>query len=57
MDGISRVSIVTDKTEVALGFVQKVTDILRGREGAVAVQVIDASSPIRSRPSSGRATR
>ncbi|MFG2879977.1 bifunctional acetaldehyde-CoA/alcohol dehydrogenase [Streptomyces sp. NPDC048337] len=45
MDGISRVSIVTDKTMVALGFVQKVTDILQAREGAVAVQVIDNVEP------------
>lgn len=45
MDGISRVSIVTDKTMVALGFVQKVTDILQGREGAVSIQVIDNVEP------------
>ncbi|MFD4245737.1 bifunctional acetaldehyde-CoA/alcohol dehydrogenase [Streptomyces sp. NPDC058525] len=45
MEGISRVSIVTDKTMVALGFVQKVTDILQAREGSVAVQVIDNVEP------------
>ncbi|MEV7525647.1 bifunctional acetaldehyde-CoA/alcohol dehydrogenase [Streptomyces sp. NPDC091371] len=45
MDGISRVSIVTDKTMVALGFVQKVTDILQAREGSVAIQVIDSVEP------------
>ncbi|MFD9412442.1 bifunctional acetaldehyde-CoA/alcohol dehydrogenase [Streptomyces sp. NPDC059989] len=45
MDGISRVSIVTDKTMVALGFVRKVTEILQGREGAVAIQVIDNVEP------------
>ncbi|WP_354384396.1 bifunctional acetaldehyde-CoA/alcohol dehydrogenase [Streptomyces sp. PvR034] len=45
MDGISRVSIVTDKTMVALGFVQKVTDILQAREGSVAIQVIDNVEP------------
>ncbi|MFI5985520.1 bifunctional acetaldehyde-CoA/alcohol dehydrogenase [Streptomyces sp. NPDC051555] len=45
MDGIGRVSIVTDKTMVALGFVQRVTDILQAREGAVAIQVIDNVEP------------
>ncbi|MFK0201407.1 bifunctional acetaldehyde-CoA/alcohol dehydrogenase [Streptomyces lavendulae] len=41
MEGIGRVSIVTDETMVALGFVRKVTDILRSRPGPVAIQVID----------------
>ncbi|MET9887304.1 bifunctional acetaldehyde-CoA/alcohol dehydrogenase [Streptomyces sp. NPDC006430] len=45
MKGINRVSIVTDKTMVELGFVQKVTDILHAREGAVVVQVIDNVEP------------
>ncbi|MER7761504.1 bifunctional acetaldehyde-CoA/alcohol dehydrogenase [Streptomyces sp. NPDC097619] len=45
MEGITKVSIVTDKTMVALGFVQKVTDILRAREGAVSIQVIDNVEP------------
>ncbi|MFJ3882069.1 bifunctional acetaldehyde-CoA/alcohol dehydrogenase [Streptomyces sp. NPDC090077] len=45
MDGIGRVSIVTDRTMVSLGFVQKVTDILRARDGAVAIQVIDDVEP------------
>ncbi|MEU9254674.1 bifunctional acetaldehyde-CoA/alcohol dehydrogenase [Streptomyces sp. NPDC048270] len=45
MEGIGRVSIVTDKTMVALGFVQKVTDILQARRGSVAVQVIDNVEP------------
>lgn len=45
MEGIGRVSIVTDRTMVALGFVQKVTDILNSRPGAVAIQVIDTVEP------------
>lgn len=45
MDGIKRVSIVTDKTMSALGFVQRVTDILAARPGAVTVQVIDDVEP------------
>ncbi|WP_411106317.1 bifunctional acetaldehyde-CoA/alcohol dehydrogenase [Streptomyces sp. cmx-4-9] len=45
MEGINRVSIVTDTTMVALGFVQKVTDILQARAGSVAVQVIDGVEP------------
>lgn len=45
MDGISRVSVVTDRTMVSLGFVQRVTDILQARDGAVAVQVIDNVEP------------
>nr|WSX52624.1 bifunctional acetaldehyde-CoA/alcohol dehydrogenase [Streptomyces sp. NBC_00974] len=45
MKGVSRVSIVTDKTMVALGFVGKVVDILQAREGAVSVQVIDNVEP------------
>ncbi|MFE2251504.1 bifunctional acetaldehyde-CoA/alcohol dehydrogenase [Streptomyces lavendulae] len=45
MEGIGRVSIVTDKTMVALGFVRKVTDILESRPGPVAVQVIDTVEP------------
>ncbi|MFF3020542.1 bifunctional acetaldehyde-CoA/alcohol dehydrogenase [Streptomyces sp. NPDC057939] len=45
MEGIGRVSIVTDRTMVELGFVQKVTDILGAREGAVAIQVIDNVEP------------
>ncbi|MFD8633008.1 bifunctional acetaldehyde-CoA/alcohol dehydrogenase [Streptomyces sp. NPDC059533] len=45
MEGVGRVSIVTDKTMVALGFVRKVTDILQAREGSVAVQVIDGVEP------------
>ncbi|MEV7418640.1 bifunctional acetaldehyde-CoA/alcohol dehydrogenase [Streptomyces sp. NPDC089919] len=45
MAGIGRVSIVTDRTMVELGFVQKVTDILNAREGAVAIQVIDSVEP------------
>ncbi|MFD6879345.1 MULTISPECIES: bifunctional acetaldehyde-CoA/alcohol dehydrogenase [unclassified Streptomyces] len=45
MEGIGRVTIVTDKTMVALGFVQRVTDILGAREGAVAIQVIDTVEP------------
>lgn len=45
MDGIKRVSIVTDKTMSTLGFVQKVTDILQSRESAVVIQVIDNVEP------------
>ncbi|MFE2153188.1 bifunctional acetaldehyde-CoA/alcohol dehydrogenase [Streptomyces lavendulae] len=45
MEGIGRVSIVTDKTMVALGFVRKVTDILGSRPGPVAIQVIDTVEP------------
>ncbi|MFC8126637.1 bifunctional acetaldehyde-CoA/alcohol dehydrogenase [Streptomyces sp. NPDC057302] len=45
MDGIRRVSIVTDKTMSALGFVQRVTDILAARPEAVTVQVIDDVEP------------
>jgi acetaldehyde dehydrogenase/alcohol dehydrogenase len=45
MEGIGRVSIVTDRTMVALGFVRKVTDILNSRPGAVAIQVIDTVEP------------
>ncbi|MFB7978213.1 bifunctional acetaldehyde-CoA/alcohol dehydrogenase [Streptomyces vinaceus] len=45
MEGVGRVSIVTDKTMVELGFVRKVTDILQARAGSVAVQVIDGVEP------------
>ncbi|MGW7068372.1 bifunctional acetaldehyde-CoA/alcohol dehydrogenase [Streptomyces sp. NPDC054855] len=45
MDGIERVSIVTDKTMSALGFVARVTDILQARPRAVTVQVIDDVEP------------
>ncbi|MGW7081202.1 bifunctional acetaldehyde-CoA/alcohol dehydrogenase [Streptomyces sp. NPDC054866] len=45
MDGIRRVSIVTDKAMSALGFVQRVTDILAARPEAVTVQVIDDVEP------------
>ncbi|MCF3120116.1 bifunctional acetaldehyde-CoA/alcohol dehydrogenase [Streptomyces arenae] len=45
MDGIKRVSIVTDKTMSELGFVARVTDILAARPEAVTVQVIDDVQP------------
>ncbi|WP_409056837.1 bifunctional acetaldehyde-CoA/alcohol dehydrogenase [Streptomyces sp. SYP-A7185] len=45
MDAIRRVSIVTDKTMSALGFVARVTDILQARPQAVTVQVIDDVEP------------
>ncbi|SDJ94895.1 bifunctional acetaldehyde-CoA/alcohol dehydrogenase [Streptomyces indicus] len=45
MEGIKKVSIVTDKTMVALGFVQKAVDILQARAGGVSVQVIDNVEP------------
>ncbi|MEU4267366.1 bifunctional acetaldehyde-CoA/alcohol dehydrogenase [Streptomyces sp. NPDC026092] len=45
MDGLERVTIVTDKTMGTLGFVQKVTDILRARPSAVVLQVVDNVEP------------
>ncbi|MGW2481340.1 bifunctional acetaldehyde-CoA/alcohol dehydrogenase [Streptomyces sp. NPDC001251] len=45
MDGLKRVTIVTDKTMGRLGFVQKVTDILQARPGSVVLQVIDNVEP------------
>ncbi|WP_329115018.1 bifunctional acetaldehyde-CoA/alcohol dehydrogenase [Streptomyces sp. NBC_01465] len=45
MDGLKRVTVVTDKTMGKLGFVQKVTDILGGRESKVVLQVIDNVEP------------
>ncbi|MFI1599275.1 bifunctional acetaldehyde-CoA/alcohol dehydrogenase [Streptomyces venezuelae] len=45
MDGIKRVSIVTDRTMSDLGFVARVTDILAARPSAVTVQVIDDVEP------------
>ncbi|MGW2017527.1 bifunctional acetaldehyde-CoA/alcohol dehydrogenase [Streptomyces sp. NPDC001927] len=45
MDGLKRVTIVTDKTMGTLGFVQKVTDILRARPSAVVLQVVDNVEP------------
>ncbi|MBC9715319.1 bifunctional acetaldehyde-CoA/alcohol dehydrogenase [Streptomyces sp. TRM66268-LWL] len=45
MDGIKKVSLVTDKTMVALGFVEKVTNILQSRAGGVSIQVIDNVEP------------
>ncbi len=45
MAGMKRVTIVTDRTMSALGFVQRVTDILGSREDRVALQVIDTVEP------------
>ncbi|MEV5679303.1 MULTISPECIES: bifunctional acetaldehyde-CoA/alcohol dehydrogenase [unclassified Streptomyces] len=46
MDGLSRVTVVTDKTMGRLGYVQKVIDILHSRPGAgVTLQVIDQVEP------------
>ncbi|MFI7342625.1 bifunctional acetaldehyde-CoA/alcohol dehydrogenase [Streptomyces sp. NPDC050085] len=45
MDGVSRVTLVTDKTMGAIGFVQKVTDILNSRPEPVTLQVIDNVEP------------
>ncbi len=45
MDGLKRVTIVTDKTMGKLGFVQKVSDILQARPGPVVLQVIDNVEP------------
>ncbi|MFD4630381.1 bifunctional acetaldehyde-CoA/alcohol dehydrogenase [Streptomyces sp. NPDC058284] len=45
MEGIRRVSIVTDRTMSELGFVARVNDILAARPEAVTVQVIDDVEP------------
>ncbi|MEU9702041.1 bifunctional acetaldehyde-CoA/alcohol dehydrogenase [Streptomyces sp. NPDC047981] len=45
MDGLKRVTVVTDRTMGTLGFVQKVTDILQARPSAVVLQVIDDVEP------------
>ncbi|MFJ4716946.1 bifunctional acetaldehyde-CoA/alcohol dehydrogenase [Streptomyces sp. NPDC088785] len=45
MDGVSRVSLVTDRTMDAIGFVRKITDILHARPEPVTVQVIDDVEP------------
>ncbi|MFD8208440.1 bifunctional acetaldehyde-CoA/alcohol dehydrogenase, partial [Streptomyces sp. NPDC059695] len=45
MEGLERVTIVTDRTMSDLGFVRKVTDILSGRPEPVTVQVIDSVEP------------
>ncbi|MFI5804230.1 bifunctional acetaldehyde-CoA/alcohol dehydrogenase [Streptomyces sp. NPDC051561] len=45
MAGLKRVTLVTDRTMSALGFVQRVTDILNGREDRVVLQVIDTVEP------------
>ncbi|MFI8436253.1 bifunctional acetaldehyde-CoA/alcohol dehydrogenase [Streptomyces sp. NPDC079020] len=46
MDGLNRVTVVTDRTMGRLGYVQKVIDILHSREGGpVTLQVIDDVEP------------
>ncbi|MEU2509739.1 bifunctional acetaldehyde-CoA/alcohol dehydrogenase [Streptomyces sp. NPDC007863] len=45
MEGLKRVTIVTDRTMGEIGFVAKVTDILNGRAEPVAIQVIDDVEP------------
>ncbi|MFJ3585440.1 bifunctional acetaldehyde-CoA/alcohol dehydrogenase [Streptomyces sp. NPDC090127] len=45
MDGLERVTVVTDRTMGTLGFVQKVTDILQARPSAVVLQIIDNVEP------------
>ncbi|WP_407700658.1 bifunctional acetaldehyde-CoA/alcohol dehydrogenase [Streptomyces endophyticus] len=45
MDDVHRVTVVTDKTMGAIGFVQKITDILNSRPTAVTLQVIDNVEP------------
>lgn len=45
MDGVSRVTLVTDRTMGEIGFVRKVTDILNSRTEPVALQVIDNVEP------------
>ncbi|MFE3181972.1 bifunctional acetaldehyde-CoA/alcohol dehydrogenase [Streptomyces violascens] len=45
MDGLERVTIVTDKTMEKLGFVQRISGILQARPGPVVLQVIDNVEP------------
>ncbi|MFD8015509.1 bifunctional acetaldehyde-CoA/alcohol dehydrogenase [Streptomyces sp. NPDC058955] len=45
MEGLERVTIVTDRTMGEIGLVAKVTDILNGRAEPVAIQVIDDVEP------------
>ncbi|MEU6376166.1 bifunctional acetaldehyde-CoA/alcohol dehydrogenase [Streptomyces sp. NPDC046909] len=45
MEGVERVTLVTDKNMRRLGFVRRVTDILAGRERRVEVQIIDDVEP------------
>lgn len=45
MDGISRVTIVTDAVMTQLGFVDKVMDVLNRRSNPVALQIIDDVEP------------
>ena len=45
MADVERVTIVTDTTMTALGFVDKVLDVLRRRNNSVAVQIIDEVEP------------
>ena len=45
MPDVERVTIVTDATMTALGFVDQVLDVLRRRPATVAVQIIDEVEP------------
>ncbi|RYV52034.1 bifunctional acetaldehyde-CoA/alcohol dehydrogenase [Pengzhenrongella frigida] len=45
MEGISRVTIVTDTTMTRLGFVDKVLDVLSRRGEKVSLQIIDTVEP------------
>jgi len=45
MKGVSRVTIVTDKTMSSIGFVDKVLDVLGSRSERVTTQVIDYVEP------------
>ena len=45
MVGVSRVTIVTDRTMTRLGFVDRVLDVLGRRPGKVALQIIDDVEP------------
>ncbi|RFU84366.1 bifunctional acetaldehyde-CoA/alcohol dehydrogenase [Streptomyces triticagri] len=45
MDGMGKVTVVTDRTMGELGVLRKVTDLLAGREQPVTVQVIDDVEP------------
>ena len=45
MEGITRVTIVTDSTMTRLGFVDKVLDVLSRRSEKVSLQIIDSVEP------------
>jgi len=45
MDGVERVTIITDATMTRIGVVDKVLDVLRRRSNSVSVQIIDNVEP------------